>query len=59
MAVGMRDPVLGPPVMDALRSAFPGCPPPLLLDDAGHFAQEHGHIVARAAIAAFTGWAAT
>jgi haloalkane dehalogenase len=59
MAVGMRDPVLGPPVMDALRSAFPGCPPPLLLDDAGHFVQEHGDTVAHAAIAAFTGRAAT
>jgi haloalkane dehalogenase len=59
MAVGTRDPVLGPPVMDALRSAFPGCPPPLLLDDAGHFVQEHGDTVAHAAIAAFTGRAAT
>jgi haloalkane dehalogenase len=59
MAVGARDPVLGPPVMDALRSAFPGCPPPLLLDEAGHFVQEHGVTVARAALAAFAARPAT
>ena len=39
--------------MNALRGAFPTCPPPLLLDDAGHFVQEHGDTVARAALAAF------
>jgi haloalkane dehalogenase len=59
MAVGARDPVLGPPVMDALRGAFPRCPPPLLLDEAGHFVQEHGDTVARAALAAFAAWPAT
>jgi haloalkane dehalogenase len=59
MAVGTRDPVLGPPVMSALRGAFPGCPPPLLLDEAGHFVQEHGDVIARAALTAFAAWPAT
>jgi haloalkane dehalogenase len=59
MAVGTRDPVLGLPVMDALRGAIRGCPAPLLLQDAGHFVQEHGEVVARAALAAFAGWPAT
>jgi hypothetical protein len=53
MAVGMTDPVLGPPVMAALRGAIRDCPPPLELAAAGHFVQEWGEPVARAALAAF------
>jgi len=30
-----------------------GCPAPLLLPQAGHFVQEHGELVAAAALAAF------
>lgn len=53
MAVGMIDPVLGPPVMAELRATIHGCPPPLELPDAGHFVQEKGDVVARVALAAF------
>jgi haloalkane dehalogenase len=53
MAIGMQDPVLGAPVMHALASVIRGCPPPLELPQAGHFVQEHGEEVARAALAAF------
>jgi len=53
MAIGMQDPVLGPPVMHALAAVIRGCPPPLELPEAGHFVQEHGEAVARAALAAF------
>ncbi len=52
MAIGVADPVLGPPVMRALRRDIRGCPPPLEFADAGHFVQEWGDEVAPAAIAA-------
>ena len=53
MAVGMQDPVLGPPAMQLLRGQIRGCPAPMELPNAGHFVQEHGEVVARAALAAF------
>src|SRR5512139_1776758 len=53
MAIGMQDPVLGPPVMHALAKTIRGCPPPLELPEAGHFVQEHGQVVAERALAAF------
>jgi pimeloyl-ACP methyl ester carboxylesterase len=53
MAIGLRDPVLGKPVMEELRRTLRGCPPPLELPEAGHFVQEWGEPVARAALAAF------
>jgi pimeloyl-ACP methyl ester carboxylesterase len=53
MAIGMQDPVLGAPVMHALAAVIRGCPKPLELPQAGHFVQEHGEEVARAALAAF------
>jgi haloalkane dehalogenase len=53
MAIGMQDPVLGPPVMQALAQTIRGCPPPLEVAQAGHFVQEHGEAVARGAMAAF------
>jgi haloalkane dehalogenase len=53
MAVGMQDPVLGPPVMQVLARTIRGCRPPLELPQAGHFVQEHGREVAVAALAAF------
>ena len=53
MAIGMKDPVLGEPTMLALREWIPGCPEPLRLADAGHFAPEHGTVIARAALAAW------
>jgi pimeloyl-ACP methyl ester carboxylesterase len=41
MAIGMQDPVLGPPVMHALAKVIRNCPPPLELPQAGHFVQEN------------------
>ncbi|NWG71213.1 MAG: alpha/beta fold hydrolase [Parvularculaceae bacterium] len=53
MAVGMQDPVLGPPAMHFLRSMIRGCPPPMEVAEAGHFVQEWGEPIARAALKAF------
>ncbi len=53
MAVGMQDPVLGPPVMAALRKCIKNCPEPYEVAEAGHFVQEWGDQVASAALAAF------
>ena len=54
MAIGMQDPVLGPPAMEKLRETIHGCPPALQLADAGHFVQEQGDVVAREALRAFS-----
>lgn len=53
MAVGMLDPVLGPEVMARLRADIRGCPPPMEVPDGGHFVQEKGDAIARAALSAF------
>jgi pimeloyl-ACP methyl ester carboxylesterase len=53
MAIGMQDPVLGPPVMKGLRKIIQGCPEPLEIADAGHFVQEWGEEIARKALEAF------
>ncbi|KCZ90906.1 haloalkane dehalogenase [Hyphomonas jannaschiana] len=53
MAVGAADPVLGPPVMDELRGQIRNCPEPMIIEEAGHFVQEWGEPVARAALKAF------
>ena len=53
MAVGAQDPVLGPPVMALLQQTVRGCPPPMVLEQAGHFVQEHGAPIAQAALLAF------
>lgn len=53
MAVGMKDPVLGPAAMAALRRVIRNCPEPMQLPQAGHFVQEHGATVAERALAAF------
>lgn len=53
MAIGAQDPVLGPPVMQELRKLIRGCPEPMVLQQAGHFVQEHGEAVARAAVGYF------
>jgi haloalkane dehalogenase len=53
MAVGMQDPVLGPPAMAYLRQQIRNCPPPLELKAAGHFVQEWGEEVATKALHAF------
>ena len=53
MAVGAQDPVLGVPVMQALRQSIRGCPEPMVIENAGHFVQEHGEAIARAAVGYF------
>lgn len=50
MAVGMTDPVLGPPVMAELRAEIRGCPPPVEIAAAGHFVQEWGEDVLKGAL---------
>ena len=55
MAIGMKDPVLGPPVMQALRNDIRNCPEPYEHSEAGHFVQEWGEEIAREAISAFDG----
>ena len=54
MAVGMQDPVLGPPAMAYLRKQIRNCPPPLELADVGHFVQEWGTEVASRALKSFS-----
>jgi len=53
MAIGMQDPVLGPPAMAYLRKQIRNCPAPLEVANGGHFLQENGEEVAKAALAAF------
>jgi tRNA(adenine34) deaminase len=53
MAIGAQDPVLGVHVMQALRETIRGCPEPMILEQAGHFVQEHGEPIARAAVGYF------
>jgi hypothetical protein len=55
MAIGMKDPVLGPPVMQVLRNDIRNCPEPYEHPDAGHFVQEWGEKIAKEAITTFNG----
>jgi len=55
MAVGDADPVLGPAQMASLRKLIRSCPEPMMIEGGGHFVQEWGEPIARAAIAAFGG----
>ncbi|MEL6370167.1 MAG: haloalkane dehalogenase [Pseudomonadota bacterium] len=53
MAIGMQDPVLGPPAMHFLRSLIKNCPEPMEVADAGHFVQEWGEPIAAAGLDRF------
>ena len=53
MAIGMQDPVLGADAMAELRKNIKNCPPPLEVEEAGHFVQEWGVPVAEAALQHF------
>jgi haloalkane dehalogenase len=53
MAVGMKDPVLGPPVMQVLRKDIRNCPKPYEHSEAGHFVPEWGEEIAKNALAFF------
>jgi haloalkane dehalogenase len=46
MAIGAKDPVLGPPVMHELRKSIRNCAEPLVVANGGHFLQEWGEEVA-------------
>jgi pimeloyl-ACP methyl ester carboxylesterase len=50
MAIGMQDPVLGPPIMNWLKGVINKCPEPLTVAEAGHFVQEWGGPIATAAM---------
>ncbi len=50
MAVGAKDPVLGPLVMQALRKLIRNCPEPYLHAEGGHFLQEWGDEIAKEAL---------
>jgi haloalkane dehalogenase/tRNA(adenine34) deaminase len=49
MAVGSKDPVLGPAVMETLRASIRNCLEPFVHAHGGHFLQEWGEDVMRAA----------
>lgn len=53
MACGALDPVFPPDHMRALAGQINGCPRPLMIEDAGHFVQERGDLVAAAALEYF------
>lgn len=53
MAIGAADPVITPAAMQKLRANIRGCPEPMLIEEAGHFVQEWGEEVAKAALDAF------
>ena len=53
MAIGMQDPVLGAPVMQALRRHICGCQSALEVAEAGHFTPEWGDRIAANALAHF------
>ncbi|MGB3627707.1 MAG: haloalkane dehalogenase [Henriciella sp.] len=50
MAIGLQDPVLGPPVMQELQKTIRNCPKPMDIPEGGHFVQEQGEEIARAAL---------
>jgi pimeloyl-ACP methyl ester carboxylesterase len=54
MAIGMQDPVLGPPAMRYLHGIIRNCPAPIELPEAGHFVQEWGAGVAEQALRQLT-----
>lgn len=45
--------MLGPEVMNFMRTVIRGCPAPMEIAEAGHFVQEHGGPVAECALEAF------
>ena len=53
MAIGMQDPVLGPKAMHILKKIIRNCPEPVEVAEAGHFVQEWGEPIAKAALEKF------
>ncbi len=54
MAIGAQDPVLGLPLMRELQGVIKGCGEPMIVEDGGHFVQEHGEQIARRAVSFFS-----
>lgn len=52
LAWGAADPVLGS-LMDGMHRTIRGCPPPMVIAQGGHFLQEWGEPIARAALESF------
>jgi pimeloyl-ACP methyl ester carboxylesterase len=50
MAIGMKDPVLGPSTMLEVRKHIRNCPVPYEVSEGGHFVQEVGEEIARQAL---------
>ena len=50
MAYGAADPVFTPVMMEELRTGIAGCPPAHVVPEGGHFVQEWGAEIARAAL---------
>ena len=50
MAIGLRYAVLGKDVMEELRGIIRGCPEAMDVPEGGHFVQEYGEPIARAAL---------
>jgi haloalkane dehalogenase len=53
MAVGMKDVLITPALMERMHQILAIKRPALMLPEVGHFVQEHGAKVARAALAAW------
>jgi haloalkane dehalogenase len=53
MAIGAADPVITPTAMGFLRANIRNCPEPMVIEEAGHFVQEWGEPVAKAALKSF------
>ncbi len=54
MAIGMKDKMLGPGVMNHIRTFIKGCPDPLEIAEGGHFVQEAaGPLIAQKALEHF------
>jgi tRNA(adenine34) deaminase len=53
MTIGEQDPVLGTQAMRGLQKLIKNCPEPMILDNAGHFVQEHGEVIAQRAVQIF------
>lgn len=53
MAIGAADPVLGVDAMMKMHALIKNCPEPMIIKDGGHFIQEWGADIAKAAIASF------
>jgi hypothetical protein len=53
MAIGMQDPVMGPPTMNKLQTLIRNCPAAYEIAEGGHMIPEWGEDIAQKALAAF------